>query len=166
MENVGGLAVAQSAGQRTRSAKGGGRVTSGAGIDELVDGIGTAQSTQLSRKGKIKISGPAAVSGRGSKAANRKGSVITKVLNSHLPAIEYCYQKVAKLNPNLKGEVTVRFTITPNGRTKGVKVTRNTMRNRDVERCIVKRVRGWADFPKIDKNEGDVTVQQKYVFGT
>ena len=166
MSNVGGLAVAQSSGQRTRVAKGGGRSTSGGGIDELVEGIGTAQSAQLSRKGKIKIAGPASVRGRGSKSANRKPDVITKILMKHQSAIDYCYQKVAKLNPNLKGEISVRFAITPDGRTRSVKVTRNTMRNKDVERCIVKRIRGWADFPKINKKEGDVTVEQKYIFGT
>jgi hypothetical protein len=166
MSNVGGLAVAQSSGQRTRVAKGGGRSTSGGGIDELVEGIGTAQSSQLSRKGKIKIAGPASVRGRGSKSANRKPDVITKILMKHQSAIDYCYQKVAKLNPNLKGEISVRFAITPDGRTRSVKVTRNTMRNKDVERCIVKRIRGWADFPKINKKEGDVTVEQKYIFGT
>ena len=164
MTGVGGLAVAESQGQRTRVAKGGGRVSSGAGIDELVEGIGTAQSAQLSRKGKITIAGPASVSGRGSKAANRKADVITRVIASHQAAIDFCYQKVAKLNPNLKGEVTVRFAITPDGRTKDIKITRNTLKSRDVERCIIQKVRGWRDFPKIDRKEGDVTVQQKYVF--
>lgn len=166
MTGVGGLAVAESQGQRTRTAKGGGRVSSGAGIDELVEGIGTAKSSQLSRKGKISIAGPASVSGRGSKSANRKPDVITKILRKHQAAIDFCYQKVAKLNPNLKGEVIVRFAITADGRTSKIKVVRNTLQSRDVERCIVQKIRGWRDFPKIDRKEGDVTVQQKYAFGS
>lgn len=166
LEGVGGLSQATSSGQRTRTAKGGGRVTSGAGIDELVEGIGTVGSEQISRKGKISISGPASVSGRGSKAKQRKPDVITRVIAKHQAAIDYCFKQVAKLKPNLKGEVLVRFSIRPNGRTGSIKIVRSTLNERNVERCMVQKIRGWADFPKIDRKEGDVTVQQKYIFGS
>jgi hypothetical protein len=166
MTGVGGLAVAESQGQRTRTAKGGGRVSSGAGIDDLVEGIGTAQTAQLGRKGTIAIAAPAEVRGKGSKAANRNADVITKVIRSHQGAIDFCYQKEAKLNPNLKGEITISFSITPDGRTRSVKVVRNTLNSSEIERCIVQKVRGWRDFPKIDRSEGNVTVSQKYAFGS
>ncbi len=58
----------------------------------------------------------ARVSGKGSKSANRSGEELSRVINSHNDAVEYCYKREAKLNPNLKGDVLVEFVVGYNGR--------------------------------------------------
>ena len=86
------------------------------------------------------------------------------MINSHNDAIEYCYKKEAKLNPNLKGDVLVEFTIQFNGRVRSVRVIQSSLRSKKVESCISGRIRGWR-FKPIDRSEGDVKVRQKYIFG-
>lgn len=166
LSGVGGLAEATSSGQRSRlGSRGGGRVDGSADVNELLSGIGGTGSANIGRKGSIKMAlDDASVSGTGSKAANRGSEELSRVINSHNDAIEYCYKKESKLNPNLKGDVQIEFTIGFNGRVKAVRIVRSSMRNKNVESCISSRIRGWR-FKPIDKKEGDVKVRQKYIFG-
>jgi TonB family protein len=138
LSGVGGLATATSGGQRSRlGSRGGGRVTGSADVNELLSGVGGVASANIGRKGSIKMA---------------------------LDAARYCYKREAKLNPNLKGDLTIEFTIAYNGRVKDVRVVSSSLRNKKVESCISSRVRGWR-FKPIDRAEGDVKVRQKYIFG-
>jgi TonB family protein len=166
LSGVGGLAEATSSGQRSRlGSRGGGRVDGSADVNELLSGIGGTGSANIGRKGSIKMAlDDASVSGTGSKAANRGSEELSSVINSHNDAIEYCYKKESKLNPNLKGDVQIEFTIGYNGRVKAVRIVNSSMRNKNVENCISSRIKGWR-FKPIDQKEGDVKVRQKYIFG-
>ena len=166
LSGVGGLATATSGGQRTRlGSRGGGRVTGGADVNELLSGMGGGTSANIGRKGSIKMALDAArVSGKGSKAANRSSEEISRVINSHNDAVEYCFKRESKLNPNLQGDILVEFTIAYNGRVSQVRIVDSSLRNKQVESCITGRMRGWR-FKPIDRTEGDVRVRQKYIFG-
>ena len=166
LSGVGGLATASSGGQRTRlGSRGGGRVTGSADVSELLSGVGSAGSANIGRKGSIQMALDAArVSGTGTKSANRSGDELSRIINSHNDAIEYCYKRESKLDPNLKGDVMVEFVIAYNGRVTNVRVTDSSLRNKNVENCIIGRIRGWR-FKPISQAEGDVTVRQKYIFG-
>ena len=166
LSGVGGLAEATSAGQRSRlGSRGGGRVSGSADVNELLSGIGGAGSANIGRKGSIKMAlDNASVTGQGSKAANRGSEELSRVINSHNDAIEYCYKRESKLNPNLKGDVQVEFIIDYNGRVKSVRIINSSMRNKNIENCISGRIRGWR-FKPINQSEGDVSVRQKYIFG-
>jgi len=106
----------------------------------------------------------ARVTGTGTKAANRSGEEISRTINTHNDAIEYCYKREAKLNPNLKGDIQLEFVIGYDGRVNAARVTQSTLQNKSVESCIISRARGWR-FKPISQAEGDVTVRQKYIFG-
>jgi TonB family protein len=166
LAGVGGLATATSGGQRTRlGSRGGGRTTGSADVNELLSGMGGTGSANIGRKGSIQMALDAArVSGKGSKAANRGSDEISRVINSHNDAVEYCFKRESKLNPNLKGDILVEFTISSNGRVVESKILSSSLRNKQVESCITGRIRGWR-FKPIDASEGDVRVRQKYIFG-
>jgi TonB family protein len=165
LAGVGGLATATSGGQRTRlGSRGGGRTTGSADVNELLSGMGGTGSANIGRKGSIQMALDAArVSGKGSKSANRGSEEISRVINSHNDAVEYCFKRESKLNPNLKGDILLEFTISYNGRVVGAKILNSSLRNKSVESCITSRIRGWR-FKPIDKKEGDVRVRQKYIF--
>ncbi len=169
IQDVGGIATATSKSQKTRRVKGGGQggagVAAGETIDDFVQGTGVAGGVSLSRKGNIQLSGRAAVSGRARGSGQRNADVVTRVINAHSGAIEHCYNRQLKVNPNLKGEVVVSFTVSADGHVKSARVISSTLNNRKVERCIINSIRRWRDFPKIDKKLGDVTITQKYLFG-
>jgi TonB family protein len=167
LSGVGGLAVASGSGQRSRlGSRGGGRATGSADVADLIQGIGSVGSGSIGRKGAINLAvKPGQVRGKGSKSANRSQDAISAVINSHTDAVEACYKSEQRLNPNLKGDITIEFTISSNGRVVNQKIQQSTLRNRNVEQCILKKLRGWR-FKPIDTKEGDVTVRGvKYIFG-
>jgi TonB family protein len=143
----------------------GGRSGSNANIDDLVTDLGSAHSQSLSRKGELLIETPEGEEGRGLKSAHRNSEAIQAVLYKHVNAIRYCYERELKRNPNLKGKITVRITIAPNGHVTEVTIVSSTLNNERVERCILARIRLWKDFEPIDSADGDVTIRYSYAFG-
>jgi len=164
---VGGLQSASSANSRTslgeRAGKGGG--SGRAGIDDLIgSGAGQSGSVNISRSGEFNIKAVSgAISGRGSKASNRSSDAIGNVILKHSSSVESCYKREARMNPNLKGKVTLQFTITPDGKVSRSLVRKSTLRNRKVERCIMQKARRWR-FAKIDQKDGDVIALYSWVF--
>lgn len=136
-----------------------------ANIDDLVSDFGSTRSESISRKGELKIETPTEVEGRGRKSIHRSPEAIQEVLLSHVPAIRYCYERELKRNPTLKGKISVRITVRPDGRVKKVSILSSTLNNERVERCILTRIRLWKDFNPIDPTEGDVSFRWVYAFG-
>lgn len=149
----------------SRSIKGS-RVTSGSGIDNLISGRGTAKYTNMKRGGRLVVSSISAVANEnGRKSESRDPDKVSAVVNSHNNAIQSCYQRELKRNPDLKGKLVVRFTIDPTGRVKDVKIIRSTLNNPHIERCVLNRIRRWKDFGAINPALGDATFRQVYTFG-
>jgi hypothetical protein len=165
ISEVSGLAVSEGYKERTRLGnRAGGRVTNTADVNELLSGIGPAGSTNIGRKGSISVAlETARVSGAGSKAVYRSSDEISRVINTHGTAIEYCYKRESKLNPSLRGSILVEFVIGINGIVRAVRILNSTIANKSMKNCITDRIRGWR-FKPISQNEGDVVVKQKYIF--
>jgi len=166
ISGVGGLATAGTSSRNTvLGSRGSGRVTGSASVDDLLTGLGSSGSTSIGRVGSISMALESArVSGSGSKAVFRSSEEISRVINTHTNAIEYCYKREARLNPNLSGNILLEFIIGANGHVKSTRIIKSTLQNKSIESCIISRVRGWR-FKPISKNEGDVAVRQKYIFG-
>jgi TonB family protein len=106
----------------------------------------------------------ASLEGKTTKSQYRSEKELSRVINKHNSAIEYCYKKEAKKNPSLKGDLEVEFTIDYNGRVTSVNIVKSSMFSRAIEKCISNRIKGWR-FKPIAKDDGDVKVRQKYIFG-
>ena len=70
----------------------------------------------------------AAVSGK------RNPDDITVIVNRHKASVQTCYQRELKRNPDLKGKLVVRFTISPQGKVTNVQLLSSTLNNSRVER--------------------------------
>jgi len=165
---VGNLQTASSSSQRTvLGARSSGRSNNAAGIDDLIEsGAGPAGSVTIARQGNLSFKmEKGTVSGKGSRSANRSSDAIEKVVNSHAASIEDCYKREARTNPNLKGAVTVQFTIKADGRVADVRIIESTLRNSKVESCVRQRINSWR-FEPINDNEGDATFRQKFIFSS
>ncbi|MBN2013029.1 TonB family protein [candidate division KSB1 bacterium] len=148
-----------------RSVKGN-RVTSGGGIDDLITDRGSAKSSDVGRGGDLVVSSISSVeSADGVHTDSRDSDEISMVVNKHNAAIQTCYTRELKRNPDLKGKVVVRFTIEPSGKVSKVDVVSTTLNNPRVERCILSKIRRWDDFGPIDASLGSATVRQVYTFG-
>ena len=154
----------------------GSRTTTDENLDQLLSGLGDAKSTSLTRSNDlitIEMS-PLTQEGVGEGEDGEGGGVIvgardpekvSRIVNAHKAALQYCYQRELKRNPNLRGKIVVRFTITYKGNVKNVKILSSTLDTEHVERCILSRIRRWDDFGEIPKDLGNATFRQVYSFG-
>jgi TonB family protein len=80
----------------------------------------------------------------------RPGSIepaaIQMVVRSRLPEIERCYARGKMDDPELRGRVTVRIRIAPNGVVTSAGVESSSLSQSGVESCIVEAVQSWT-FP-------------------
>ncbi|MFQ5650756.1 MAG: TonB family protein [bacterium] len=146
----------------------GARSHGSAGIDEMVSGLGDAVDPSFERGGELVVSmdAPKIEGGAGSGGnIGRNAADVQAVILHHNKTIQYCYERELKRNPNLRGKITVRFTITSGGRVKNVELVSSTINNRSVERCVLNRIRRWNDFGEIEASYGNTTVRQTYAFG-
>ncbi len=163
LKTQGGSGLGEGGGGGTVRGRRSGRKTN---IDDLVSDLESAGSRKLTRKGTIVVESVSDVAGKGKKSVYRSPEAIQQVLISHNSALQYCYERELKRSPNLKGKITVRITVAPDGSVKNAEIVSSTLNNKRVERCILARIRLWKDFPPIDPDEGDVVFRQVYVFGT
>ncbi|MFQ6112579.1 MAG: AgmX/PglI C-terminal domain-containing protein [bacterium] len=145
----------------------GGRTGNGGDIDVLVSGLGDTKASSFERSGElVVVSESPLIEGNGEKGIlGRNQDDVQAVVLKHKNAIQYCYERALKRNPNLRGKLIVRFIISPQGSVKYVKILSSTINNRKVEQCVVNRIRRWNDFGAIELRYGDTAIRQVFVFG-
>lgn len=89
-------------------------------------------------------------------------SVIKDVIVSHMPAIKYCYNQELKKDPDLAGKVVIKFTVGPKGTVTRTEVKETTLKNKDVESCMVTEIKAWI-FPEPRRGES-VDIAFPFVF--
>ena len=73
--------------------------------------------------------------------------VIRRVVRAHINEVRHCYDQGLTRNPQLKGRVTIQFTIDASGKVPAATVQDSTIGDQGVASCIAKAVRRWS-FPK------------------
>lgn len=166
---ISGLSGIRTGGSGTTKATNvkGGRSQGGGGIDDLVSDLSETEGGSFERSGDLVSVGESTLvgGGDGNGIVGRNQDDIQGIILKHNNSVQYCYQRELKRNPNLKGKLVLRFSITPQGTIKGVEVISSTLNNRKVERCVSNRIRRWTDFGTIDSSYGNTTVRQAYAFG-
>lgn len=162
--------------------RGGRTTTSGVKSHDLISGpgdggrggsaTGAGSGAVVARKSDIETVGLAPLTeesdlqgGGGSVTGARDVNEVSAIVYGHSQAIQYCYERELKRNPELKGKVVVRFTILPNGTVTNATILSSTLDNENVERCILSRVSRWDDFGVIDERLGNAVFRQVYTFG-
>ncbi|MDZ7289718.1 MAG: TonB family protein [candidate division KSB1 bacterium] len=156
-----------SGGSSSREVRGS-RATNVAGIDALVQGLGEGKAQGVQRSGGLEVGNDEPLieeTADGKAIGSRDREAVAAIVAKHTSAIQYCYQRELKRNPNLKGKLVVRFVITPQGTVASVTIVSSTLGNSTVENCIVERIKRWDDFGAIDPSKGNTTFRQVYTFG-
>lgn len=86
--------------------------------------------------------------------------VIAEIIRSQLGQIRYCYERQLSASPDLYGKVMVRFTIGLDGAVAEQRIGTTTLKNADVEGCILRRVARW----KFPNPKGGTSVLVTYPF--
>ena len=71
-------------------------------------------------------------------------AALGRYIRSHLGAIQGCYERELKLNPALKGKITVRFVVTTAGRVGDASIDDDSVHDDAVSSCVLMRIRNWV----------------------
>lgn len=86
--------------------------------------------------------------------------MVSDVIRRNMGQIRFCYEQGLQLDPSLAGRVGVRFVISGSGQVKLADVENTTLNSKQIEECIVMRLKSWK-FPLPD---GGVDVKVSYPF--
>jgi len=124
-----------------------------------------ANITTVAKNTELETSTISALEKSGKKITARKPESITRIVLSHNQAIQDCYKQALKKEPNLKGKVVIRFSITPDGGVDQVQILESTIDYEPMLTCMTNRIRRWNDFGESDPMLGALSYRQTYVFG-
>lgn len=130
-------------------------------IDDLIAGVGEVKTYELAKKGDFLIQRPESIEGAASNDSKRDPQAINEVVTSHRASIKMSYEKYLKRDPNLKGKITLRITISAAGAVSSVIIVVNSTGNKEFADEVVRKVKMWQFEPVTD---GDVTVSYPFVF--
>lgn len=136
---------------RTLSADGGVSFADEAGLAEPDRaGTGSGQGRRVPRiqQGKATV-GPAL-----------DKDIIRRIVRAHINEVRHCYKQGLVNDPDLSGEVKVRFSIHPTGLVEGSTVKSTTVSDPKVGTCIAKAVKHW----KFPEPTGGARVKVTYPF--
>ncbi|UCE28352.1 MAG: TonB family protein [Candidatus Coatesbacteria bacterium] len=104
---------------------------------------------------------PSGITGDAADESLRSSDVITSVVDGYKGDLESVYDKYLRTDPNLEGNLIVRFTVAASGDVTACSVVSSTLGNSFMEQEVCDRIITWR-FPPVD--EGDVTVAYPFVF--
>ena len=88
--------------------------------------------------------------------------IIRRIVRAHINEVRYCYNQALARDPNAKGRVAIRFTISGTGKVPTAEVHESTMRDPVVGVCVAQATRRWT-FPK-PEGGGSVVVTYPFMF--
>jgi TonB family protein len=171
MAQAEGVGVAQgSAGGVLRERGGGGQVGGGGadlgGLRRAGDGSATQQRQEggqiqeAAPRGRFRFSGGDVEDEGGSGDFDQ--SVVVRMITTRRSAIQACYERELRQNPNLQGRVAVTMTIQESGSVSGVRATENSTGSDAVASCVVRVVQGFRFNP--GPEGGSVSYTFPFVF--
>jgi hypothetical protein len=86
--------------------------------------------------------------------------IIAEIIKGELGQIRYCYERQLSAHPELYGKMQIKFTIGLDGAVAEQRIGSTTLKNADVEGCILRRVARW----KFPQPKGGTTVLVSYPF--
>jgi pSer/pThr/pTyr-binding forkhead associated (FHA) protein len=110
-------------------------------------GGGAGYGRGAGRLGGRRSRAPDVVPGQAVVKGSLDKEIIRRVIRRHINEVKYCYEKELTTNPDLKGRVSIQFTISGSGQVIASVVQSSDMRNPACEQCIAQAVRRWL-FPK------------------
>ncbi|GHG93732.1 AgmX/PglI C-terminal domain-containing protein [Comamonas sp. JC664] len=159
LAGAGGVGVAREASVGTPGGPRGG----GTGTVTDIGAIGTqgAGKVDLGDKKETVVKGRVQDATPEIESADVDRDALARYVRARKAAIQSCYEKELKRNPNLKGKVVVRFTIKTSGRAGDIEIEENTLGSEAVGSCIRTTIRSWV-FPF--KPDDETAVSYPFVF--
>ncbi|MCM0606404.1 MAG: AgmX/PglI C-terminal domain-containing protein [Xanthomonadaceae bacterium] len=128
---------------------------------------GNGNGTNYSKGGKVGVKGQgeAFVSldiGNSSVEEGLTKDEVGKVIHAHMSEVRYCYETAMIRNPSVEGKLMIDFVIGGNGRVKTASPKESSLKDPQLDDCIVRRLSKW-EFPH-PKGGIDVAVSYPFIF--
>ncbi len=117
-----------------------------AAVGDNIKGLGKVSSGGVGVRLKKRARNTRLILGNADITGHLDKEIVRRYIQRHMDQIRWCYQQEVQKNPKLEGDVRVSFIITPTGRVIRVQVVGSTLRNANVEQCMMERIRTWQ-FP-------------------
>ncbi len=157
LSGAGGVAVA------TDPGAGGGRKGGGQGGAASIGDLATSGggNVGLGTKSEVRVSGSVATEAAEIDSSEIDQGKLNSFVRARMGLVKACYENALKRNPNLKGKLTIRFTILETGGLADIVTALNTIGSSEVASCIIGTMRTWrTQF----RPSGPVTVEYPFVF--
>ena len=133
------------------------------GIDQLIGELGgKVEGVRLAEKQSTAVENPIQLKDTDGKTVGRPYESVAAVVDGLKGWIRFIYNKALRDDPDLKGVVTLEFTITKEGDVTNVSVASTTLKYPPIEEALVKRFK-LLKFPASPKS-GSVTVVYPITF--
>jgi TonB family protein len=140
--------------------KAGGRV-SDVSIDR--QSVGRTSVMQVASAGSVNITSQAPeISGESSNIEERSQAAIGRIVTRETQRLKRVYEDWLKRDPQLSGNLTVKFTILPTGAVSNVSIVKSSTNNGDFDDAILRYIKRWQ-FPAVE-GAGPVEVVYPFVF--
>jgi TonB family protein len=90
--------------------------------------------------------------GRPAASGGLSAEQIQRVVRQNASAIRYCYEAQVQRRPNLRGQISIGFSISQSGSVSTARVASSSMGSPDVEGCIVRVFRRMR-FPQSESGD-------------
>ncbi|MGA9523505.1 MAG: AgmX/PglI C-terminal domain-containing protein, partial [Myxococcaceae bacterium] len=143
----------------------GGRATKGL---EMLNGrgsggIGALGASGFGRGGKVGGTVARASARRIAVQGTIDREAVAKTVNSHLQEVRACYERALLKEPGLAGKVVLEWNISTGGTVVSARTKSSTLRNGEVEGCILRSLKTWK-FPPA--KGGVVIVSYPFLFNS
>jgi TonB family protein len=123
--------------------------------------VGRTAVSQLASTGSVNITSQAPeISGESSNIEERSQAAIGRIVTRETQRLKRVYEDWLKRDPQLAGNLTVKFTILPSGAVSNVSIVKSSTSNSDFDEAILRYIKRWQ-FPSV---EGGSPVEVVYPF--
>jgi len=115
-------------------------------------GGGAGYGRAVSHLGGRRARAPDVVPGQAVVRGTLDKEIVRRVIRRHMNEVRYCYERELIASPELRGRVTIQFTIGATGQVIASLVQSSDLKNAQVEQCVAQAVRRWL-FPRVPGGE-------------
>jgi len=112
------------------------------GIDDFLSALeDDVPQVNLTKKAKVDLVKPSKMTGSKEALGQRTEQSIMNIVLARQGQITYLYEKYLKRNPNLRGKISIEFTIAANGFVTEARIIESTINHPELERDLLNLVK-------------------------
>lgn len=84
---------------------------------------------------------------------------VNETISRHQGGLSACIEKKRRLKENFHGSISFVLSISPAGEVAHVRITKTSIKDKQLLNCFLKKIKKWRDFPENRNKSGNWTVE-------